>query len=326
MCCRRGAGPPGQHGQQLGDPPRRGAAHERGDGGRAQRAQPLGNRARASAADLDPTRGEKGIEPGYEQKEFPDEEKRGRLRLVASPDGAEGSVTIHQDARLYASILEPGEQVEHSPGRGPPRLDPGGPGSGDGERGAAGSGGRGVGGEAGDPGPGRRGPPRRSFSSTCPRREGRPPGRESNPNLVSASPPEYTVSTMTVHQYPDHARRHARPPARPAWATWSPTPSSAQGGDRGRGQPPQTREERGDPRAQLHGAGPLPLGARLHRRLALLEPRSRQGRGRHHRLLRGPVHGGDGQDPEPGSHGAACPAPRGDARWPRASPPRTCAR
>ncbi len=54
-----------------------------------------------------------GIEPGYEQKEFPDAEKRGRLRLVASPDGAEGSVTIHQDARLYASLLEPGESVEH---------------------------------------------------------------------------------------------------------------------------------------------------------------------------------------------------------------------
>ena len=60
-----------------------------------------------------------GIEPGYEQTTFTDADKRGRLRLVASPDGAEGSVTIHQDARVYATRLEPGEEVEHklAPGR-----------------------------------------------------------------------------------------------------------------------------------------------------------------------------------------------------------------
>lgn len=51
----------------------------------------------------------KGIEPGYEQKRFPDPEKRGRLRLVASPDGREGSVTIHADARLYAGLFHQGE-------------------------------------------------------------------------------------------------------------------------------------------------------------------------------------------------------------------------
>jgi redox-sensitive bicupin YhaK (pirin superfamily) len=56
----------------------------------------------------------RGLAPGYEQKTFPDAEKRGRLRLVASPDGGDGSVTIHQDARLLASILEPGERVEHA--------------------------------------------------------------------------------------------------------------------------------------------------------------------------------------------------------------------
>jgi redox-sensitive bicupin YhaK (pirin superfamily) len=59
-----------------------------------------------------------GIEPGYEQKAFADEDKRGRLRLVASPDGAEGSVTIHQDARVYATVLEPGRQVVHRLARG----------------------------------------------------------------------------------------------------------------------------------------------------------------------------------------------------------------
>jgi redox-sensitive bicupin YhaK (pirin superfamily) len=55
-----------------------------------------------------------GIAPGYEQKAFADAERRGRLRLVASPDGAEGSVTIHQDARVYATVLGPGQQVVHS--------------------------------------------------------------------------------------------------------------------------------------------------------------------------------------------------------------------
>jgi hypothetical protein len=60
-----------------------------------------------------------GIAPGYEQKTFADADKRGRLRLVASPDGAEGSVTIHQDARVYATVLGPGQQVVHrlAPGR-----------------------------------------------------------------------------------------------------------------------------------------------------------------------------------------------------------------
>jgi hypothetical protein len=60
-----------------------------------------------------------GIAPGYEQKTFAEADKRGRLRLVASPDGAEGSVAIHQDARVYATVLGPGQQVVHrlTPGR-----------------------------------------------------------------------------------------------------------------------------------------------------------------------------------------------------------------
>jgi redox-sensitive bicupin YhaK (pirin superfamily) len=62
---------------------------------------------------------ERGLEPSYEQKEFPSEEKRGKLRLIAGPDGEDGSVTIHQDARLYVSLLSPGQQVQHdlAPGR-----------------------------------------------------------------------------------------------------------------------------------------------------------------------------------------------------------------
>jgi redox-sensitive bicupin YhaK (pirin superfamily) len=54
---------------------------------------------------------QRGIAPGYEQKSFPDAEKRGKLRLVASPDGANGSVTIHANARLYAGLLDGPEQV-----------------------------------------------------------------------------------------------------------------------------------------------------------------------------------------------------------------------
>ena len=49
---------------------------------------------------------EKDIAPGYEQKSFADAEKRGRLRLIASPDGADGSVTIHADAELYAGLFD----------------------------------------------------------------------------------------------------------------------------------------------------------------------------------------------------------------------------
>jgi quercetin 2,3-dioxygenase len=52
-----------------------------------------------------------GIEPGYEQKRFPESDKRGKLRLVASPDGAEGSVLIHADARLYAGLFDGAEKA-----------------------------------------------------------------------------------------------------------------------------------------------------------------------------------------------------------------------
>lgn len=60
-----------------------------------------------------------GIEPGYEQKTFPEADKRGRLRLVASPDGTDGSVTLHQDARLYAGLFDGAEQAQLAiaPGR-----------------------------------------------------------------------------------------------------------------------------------------------------------------------------------------------------------------
>jgi redox-sensitive bicupin YhaK (pirin superfamily) len=60
-----------------------------------------------------------GIPPSYEERHFPPESKRGRLRLVASPDGRDGSVAIHQDARVYATLLDGGDRVAHAvaPGR-----------------------------------------------------------------------------------------------------------------------------------------------------------------------------------------------------------------
>ena len=75
-----------------------------------------------NASDRDPVHflqiwiapGQLGIAPGYEEKRFGPESKRGRLRLIASPDGAEGSVTIHQDARLYAALLDGADAVEHA--------------------------------------------------------------------------------------------------------------------------------------------------------------------------------------------------------------------
>lgn len=52
-----------------------------------------------------------GIKPSYEQKYFAPEEKRGKLRLIASPDASDGSVLIHQDARVYAGLLDGNEHI-----------------------------------------------------------------------------------------------------------------------------------------------------------------------------------------------------------------------
>lgn len=60
-----------------------------------------------------------GVPPSYEEKHFSAADKRGRLRLVASPDGADGSVRIHQDARLFVGLFEGAESAQHdfAPGR-----------------------------------------------------------------------------------------------------------------------------------------------------------------------------------------------------------------
>lgn len=59
-----------------------------------------------------------GIEPDYEEKRFPTEEKLNRLRLIISPDGDEGAVRINQEARVYASVLDQGQAVVHQLERG----------------------------------------------------------------------------------------------------------------------------------------------------------------------------------------------------------------
>jgi redox-sensitive bicupin YhaK (pirin superfamily) len=53
-----------------------------------------------------------GLEPGYEQKLFPEEEKRDRWRIVASPDGRDGSLTVHQDIELHSTMLDAGTSLD----------------------------------------------------------------------------------------------------------------------------------------------------------------------------------------------------------------------
>jgi len=55
----------------------------------------------------------KNYQPTYDQKHFSNDEKRGKLRLVVSPDGRDGSVKIRQDNELYATVIGPGESVQH---------------------------------------------------------------------------------------------------------------------------------------------------------------------------------------------------------------------
>jgi quercetin 2,3-dioxygenase len=57
---------------------------------------------------------QRGLPPGYEQRMFDTASKRGRLKLIASADGRDGSVTIHQQADVYAAVLAPGESVTHA--------------------------------------------------------------------------------------------------------------------------------------------------------------------------------------------------------------------
>ena len=61
----------------------------------------------------------KGLTPSYEQKAFTEQERQGRFRLVVSPEGQDGALKVHQDMRLYSTLLNAGERAEHTlaPGR-----------------------------------------------------------------------------------------------------------------------------------------------------------------------------------------------------------------
>lgn len=59
-----------------------------------------------------------GLAPGYEQKHFSTADKQGKLRLIASRNGQDGSVTIHQDARVFAAVLDAGQTVTYAPEAG----------------------------------------------------------------------------------------------------------------------------------------------------------------------------------------------------------------
>src|SRR6267142_3530339 len=61
---------------------------------------------------------QEGLKPGYEQRAFPEAERRGKLRLVASRNGSDGSVTIHQDVKLYNALLATGEEISYQLDRG----------------------------------------------------------------------------------------------------------------------------------------------------------------------------------------------------------------
>ena len=62
----------------------------------------------------------RGIPPSYEHKDYADADKRGRLLLIGSKDGRDGSIAFHQDVAIFASILAPGQTIERraTPGRG----------------------------------------------------------------------------------------------------------------------------------------------------------------------------------------------------------------
>ena len=77
----------------------------------SQRVQSVADASRCTSCRSGSSRAQRDIEPSYEEKRFSAEEKRGRLRLIASPDRADGSVLIHQDARVYAGLFDGAESA-----------------------------------------------------------------------------------------------------------------------------------------------------------------------------------------------------------------------
>lgn len=83
-----------------------------GSGIRHSERNPLDEEAHLLQIWIEPR--EKGIEPGHQSRAFPIHERTGELHLLASPDGAGGSLTIRADARLYAGVFAPGERLTHT--------------------------------------------------------------------------------------------------------------------------------------------------------------------------------------------------------------------
>ena len=92
-----------------------------GTGIRHSEANPSRRRTGASSADLDHAR-QTRPQTRLRAERISRREKRGKLRLIASPNGENGSVTIHQDAKLYVSLLEPGDSVESQTSQRPSRV------------------------------------------------------------------------------------------------------------------------------------------------------------------------------------------------------------
>ncbi len=57
---------------------------------------------------------QRGLRPSYEQQNYPATQRQGKWRLIAAPDGSDGAVTIHQDARLYTTLLDAGQELDFS--------------------------------------------------------------------------------------------------------------------------------------------------------------------------------------------------------------------
>jgi len=111
------ARPQGQHGKRFDHRAGGRAAHERGKGVLHSEFNHAQDVTHFLQIWIEPRA--TGIPPSYEQKHFDAASKRGRLRLVASPDGRDGSVTIHQDAFVYAALLDGADRATHKlrPGR-----------------------------------------------------------------------------------------------------------------------------------------------------------------------------------------------------------------
>ena len=116
----------GQHGQRLGDPARRRAAHERRHRRHAQRVQPLADASPCTSCRSGSCPSGAGIAPSYEQKRFDRREQRGRLRLVASRDGRDGSRRRStRTSRSTRRCSTPGDAGRARARAGPARLGAG---------------------------------------------------------------------------------------------------------------------------------------------------------------------------------------------------------